>query len=72
MGLAAIAPELASDWDVLLETIEEGAVYSVFQPIVDVGTGSVWGYEVLSRGKIPPLESPAALFRVAASCSLDW
>jgi EAL domain-containing protein (putative c-di-GMP-specific phosphodiesterase class I)/GGDEF domain-containing protein len=72
MGLAVMAPDVAREWDVLVETIEEGAVYSVFQPIVDVGAGSVWGYEVLSRGEIPPLESPAALFSVAASCSLDW
>lgn len=35
------------------------------QPIVDLGTGSPFGYEVLTRGPAGPLENPEVLFKAA-------
>jgi EAL domain-containing protein (putative c-di-GMP-specific phosphodiesterase class I)/GGDEF domain-containing protein len=51
--------------------IRDGGIRPVFQPIVDIRGGSVFGYEVLSRGK-PPLESPEAFFRVARENDMLW
>lgn len=52
-------------------------VRAVFQPIVDLWTRDVVGYEALARGPIgDPLESPAALFDAARACGelaeFDW
>ncbi len=45
-------------------------VRSVFQPIVDLSSGSVVAYEALARGPVGPLESPAALFGAARADGL--
>ncbi|MEZ4360946.1 MAG: EAL domain-containing protein [Kofleriaceae bacterium] len=46
---------------------------TVYQPIVDLGTGDVFGYEALSRGpKRSLLESPATLFTVADEVDLTY
>lgn len=46
---------------------------AVFQPIVDLGTGDIFGYEALSRGpKRSLLESPATLFAVADEVDLTY
>ncbi|MBL3539980.1 hypothetical protein [Aminivibrio sp.] len=37
--------------------LEKGGILPVFQPILDVAEGKVYGYEILSRG-MPPMESP--------------
>lgn len=42
-----------------------------FQPIYDLYTGDIFGYEVLSRGA-PPFESPAEMFRLAEEWDLSW
>lgn len=52
-------------------------VRAVFQPIVDLGTETVVGYEALARGPDgSPFASPAALFPAAAEVGrtgeLDW
>ncbi len=50
----------------LAELLRGGALRPVFQPIVDLGTGEVAGYEALARGPAgSPLESPAAMFSAA-------
>ena len=49
----------------VLDVIHRGEVRSVFQPIVDLDTGRVVGYEALARGPEGPLSSPAALFAAA-------
>jgi len=44
---------------------------SVYQPIVDLGTGDIFAYEALSRGpKGTALESPATLFAIADEVDL--
>jgi len=47
--------------------LSEGGLRSVFQPIVDLYSGFVVGYEALARGPEGPLESPGALFPAAAA-----
>src|SRR3954466_5283491 len=59
------------------EVLDSRAVTPVFQPLVDIASGQVLGYEALSRGPAgTPWESPAALFaaaRVAGRVDeLDW
>ncbi|WP_229074691.1 EAL domain-containing protein [Actinoplanes sp. DH11] len=59
------------------EVLDRRAVTPVFQPLVDIATGRILGYEALSRGPAgTPWESPATLFaaaRVAGRESeLDW
>lgn len=59
----------------ICDVLSAGAVRSVFQPIADLDTGCVVGYEALARGPIGPLERPDVLFAAAraAGClaSLD-
>ncbi len=46
-------------------------ITSVYQPIVDMGTGDIFAYEALSRGpKGTSLESPATLFAIADEVDL--
>jgi EAL domain-containing protein (putative c-di-GMP-specific phosphodiesterase class I) len=57
--------------DDLLEIIYNRTVWTAFQPIVEIGTSRVVGYEGLSRGpRGTDLESPGALFGLAARHSL--
>jgi EAL domain-containing protein (putative c-di-GMP-specific phosphodiesterase class I) len=55
----------------------EGAIRTIFQPIVDLRTGEVSGYEALARGPLGSrLERPDLLFDAARSYGrvgdLDW
>ena len=55
----------------------EGALRTLFQPIVELATDAVVGYEALTRGPAASgVESPDALFAAARSCrrlaELDW
>src|SRR3712207_9183086 len=57
--------------------LTEGALRTLFQPIVDLRTDEVVGYEALTRGPAATgVESPDALFAAARSCrrlaELDW
>ena len=49
----------------IADVVRDGAVTSVFQPIVELDTGAVVAYEALARGPEGPLASPAALFDAA-------
>jgi EAL domain-containing protein (putative c-di-GMP-specific phosphodiesterase class I) len=50
----------------LFDLVLEGQVRSVYEPIVDVATHTVYGYEALARGpEGSELHSPAALFASA-------
>jgi len=52
--------------DDLLETILDHRIYSVYEPIVEVESRTVYGYEALARGpEGTTLHSPAALFGAA-------
>jgi EAL domain-containing protein (putative c-di-GMP-specific phosphodiesterase class I) len=59
------------------DIVDRRAVVSVFQPLVEIGTGRVLGYEALSRGPAGTRwESPATLFAEARAAGrdaeLDW
>lgn len=50
----------------LTELLSSGGIRTVFQPMVSLKTGEVFGYEALSRGpEGTPFESPLALFSLA-------
>jgi EAL domain-containing protein (putative c-di-GMP-specific phosphodiesterase class I) len=54
--------------DELERVLNENRIRSVFQPIINLADGSVFGYEALSRGPIDTrLESADALFSAAAA-----
>ena len=55
----------------LFELVIEGQIYSVYEPIVDVATRTVFGYEALARGpEGTELHSPANLFATASEQDL--
>lgn len=63
--------------DEIMGVIRSRDVHAVFQPIVDLESTEVVGFEALARGPVgSPLESPAALFAAARehglSAELDW
>ena len=70
----AVAPEVAGE---LARIIDGRAVRAVFQPLIDLASGDVVGFEALARGPAGSmLESPGALFEVAYGigrvAELDW
>jgi EAL domain-containing protein (putative c-di-GMP-specific phosphodiesterase class I) len=53
------------------DVLDRDGVRAVFQPIVELESGTVIGYESLARGPLgTPLESPAALFASARTLGL--
>ncbi len=55
----------------VFELVLEGCVYSVYEPIVEVATRTVFGYEALARGpEDSELHWPAALFASASEQDL--
>jgi EAL domain-containing protein (putative c-di-GMP-specific phosphodiesterase class I) len=70
----AVAPEVAGE---LARLIDGRAVRAVFQPLIDLASGDVVGFEALARGPAGSmLESPGALFEAAYGvgrvAELDW
>ncbi|SDT15293.1 EAL domain, c-di-GMP-specific phosphodiesterase class I (or its enzymatically inactive variant) [Friedmanniella luteola] len=55
----------ATSLAVLQRVLDEGAVRSVYQPLVELTTGRLVGYEALARGPVGPLERPDHLFAAA-------
>lgn len=56
-----------------LEIIEERLITTVFQPIVSLRDGSVYGYEALSRGpENTELHTPKKLFEYAEKFGMLW
>ena len=52
--------------------LEQGAISTVFQPIVSLRDGSIFGYEALSRGPADsPLHSPMSLINAAKRCGMS-
>lgn len=51
--------------------LELGSVKTVYQPVVSIAGASTIGFEALSRGPIPDLESPAMLFQLACEQSVS-
>jgi diguanylate cyclase (GGDEF)-like protein len=59
------------DRSTLQDVILGDGLSTVYQPIVDLGTGDVFAYEALTRGpKSTPIESPATLFAIADEVDL--
>lgn len=53
--------------------IREKTIWTVFQPIVDLRSGAIIGYEALSRGpKGSDIESPEIIFDLARDLQLVW
>ncbi len=59
------------DRSTLQDIVLDDGLSTVYQPIVDLGTGNVFAYEALTRGpKGTVLESPATLFAIADEVDL--
>lgn len=59
--------------DRLARTIRDRAIGTVFQPIVDLTSGEIYGYEALSRGPLgTQIESPEVIFDLARDLDLIW
>jgi diguanylate cyclase (GGDEF)-like protein len=72
---AALARQRAAQRDkaVLQDIILGEGLSTVFQPIVHIETGEIFGYEALTRGpRQTPMESPATLFSVADEVDLTF
>lgn len=70
-GLPSPQP-LLSDAVKLRELLSQGAVCIAFQPIVELPSRRVLGYEALGRGRHPGLpEGPIELFRTAAAMGAE-
>ena len=77
MALGTLAQNRPVDTDAQLTAALRTGVRSVYQPIVELQSGQVVGYEALARGpEGSDLESPAALFAAAREhdrvVELDW
>jgi len=58
--------------DELQRIIREGAMRTVFQPVVDLRSGGVLGYEAFARGpKDTPLEMPNEMFAVSTQVGVE-
>ncbi|GMA56771.1 EAL domain-containing protein (putative c-di-GMP-specific phosphodiesterase class I) [Alicyclobacillus sacchari] len=67
-------PAFSASMDSLLQSLDESCIRSYYQPIVDLRSYEVLGFENLSRGPLgTPYESPLALFAAAeqAGCLLQ-
>jgi len=47
------------------DVVDKGLLKVVFQPIVDLGSGTIFGYEALARSLSPEIERTTDLFRAA-------
>ncbi|MFW5711300.1 MAG: GGDEF domain-containing protein [Spirochaetota bacterium] len=54
-----------------VDMLNHGRICSYSQPIVDLYTGRVFGYELLARG-VEPFFYPAELFQRAKQWNLEW
>jgi EAL domain-containing protein (putative c-di-GMP-specific phosphodiesterase class I)/DNA-binding response OmpR family regulator len=57
----------------LMLAIRERSVTTLFQPIYDLGSGQIHGFEALSRGPAgTEIESPEVMFELARDLQLVW
>src|SRR4051812_39684937 len=71
-----VAPDVL-DEEVLDVILADNSVRAVYQPVIDIASQEVVGYEALARGPSgSPLEPPDMLFQVATAAGrvpeLDW
>ncbi|MDE2211129.1 MAG: GGDEF domain-containing protein [Betaproteobacteria bacterium] len=63
----------SDDHDLLKDILQTGQLTALFQPIVDLSTAEIFGYEGLIRGPSnSPLHSPLSLLKAAAECGLQY
>jgi len=59
--------------DRVIRAIQDRSITTVFQPILELQTGRVYGYEALSRGpRGTEIESPEVIFDLARDLDLVW
>lgn len=56
----------------LLRTVNDKLISTVFQPVVNLATRTVVGYEALSRGPVGELENPEVMFELARDFDVVW
>ena len=67
----AVDSQAQKDKDLLQEIILAEGLTPVYQPIVHLDSGDIFGFEALARGpRKSPLEAPLALFSVAEEVNL--
>ncbi|MFN7962498.1 MAG: EAL domain-containing protein [Thermoanaerobaculia bacterium] len=72
LSVAELASRLSGGARAVRTLIAERAVTPVFQPIVDLATGRIFGYETLCRGAMPELPtSPGDLLTLASAFELE-
>ncbi len=72
LSVADLASRMSGGRREIEKLIAERALTPVFQPIVDLVTGRIAGYEALCRGELEGLPSqPGELFTLAASFGLE-
>ena len=77
MSTPAVSQVAPTTTDAFRRVLDERDIQPVFQPLIDLETRQVLGYEALARGpEGTPLASPAALFaaayRAGRVAELDW
>ena len=73
MGVSKAKAPAQAMGDLLLEILEQRRIVTYFQPIVDLKTADILGYEALSRGpEGHPLHSPMALIEQAENENCLW
>jgi diguanylate cyclase (GGDEF)-like protein len=69
---AAALPSMRDQRDEITEMLlQENPITPVFQPLVELATGRIVGYEALARFSHPSGRSPEAWFNQAAACGLS-
>lgn len=65
MGIYTEEAFLINAREALDRLIDNQLMHYAYQPVVEVKTGEVWGYELLMRPDVPELKSPGAVLRLA-------
>jgi EAL domain-containing protein (putative c-di-GMP-specific phosphodiesterase class I) len=70
--MGAVPPSISRGCQYMQELLQQRSVRVLFQPIVDLDTNALLGYEGLGRGTHTELSvKPAELFRLADQCGLS-
>jgi EAL domain-containing protein (putative c-di-GMP-specific phosphodiesterase class I)/GGDEF domain-containing protein len=66
-------PQKRAEEELFLRVLKDKRIETVFQPIISLKNGKVFGYEALSRGpELTDMESPERLFDSAQSFGKVW
>lgn len=68
IGMPALSDKMPAGVRELQELLAQKMIIPAYQPIIDAGTGEIYGYEILGRGTHPGLSrNPGPLFHIAES-----